>query len=164
MRTIMMAMAIAVTMFLSPGTQGRADALAGCCVCESCSGADLCDEQQTGSSQCDDFCNVQGCGEATFVGGAPNTCANGCDGNFGGSTQTPKATPTPTPVEDCGNGVDDDRDLDIDCDDSDCAGQPNCSAPAPTIAPQYLLMLAVLMALGGLAIIARRSGGAVKQI
>jgi hypothetical protein len=154
----------------------RSDALAGCCVCNDCAGnTQICDEQQTGSAQCDDFCEAQGCDDdGTFNGGVMDTCATGCDGDFGGGGQTPvpTATPTHTPLHTatptvtetevpreliCNDGVDNDMDTDIDCDDSDCIGMSECTSPAPAVSPPQMLLLAVLLAMGGLVILARRN-------
>ncbi len=63
---------------------------AGCCACNLCN---ACFDNPTGNAQCQAFCNTQcGSGGGTWVGGAGNTCDNGCGGLF--LTPTPTHTPT----------------------------------------------------------------------
>jgi hypothetical protein len=173
-RVILVSVVLLCGVMLTPGMQSQASALAGCCVCDECSGGStqICDEQQTGSAQCDDFCDVQGCDpDGTFVGGIA-TCAGGCNGNFGGGGQTPVPTNTPTSTPTrtstptltttpqfesiCNDDLDNDLDGLIDCLDPDCIGQPQCTTPAPAMRMTPLLILAILMAFGGLGILARR--------
>jgi hypothetical protein len=175
MRLLLKQTAFAIIVLLGinvgPYMQDEAQALAGCCVCKECPSTDLCDEQQTGAAQCRDFCEQQGCDEdeTIFVGGAPNTCANGCDGNFGGGgtpapTTTPTGTPANTPIPtstrvremECNDGMDNDNDNDIDCQDFDCIGQPECTEVAPAMAPPRLLILSVLLVVVGLLVMSRR--------
>jgi MYXO-CTERM domain-containing protein len=67
-------------------------------------------------------------------------------------------TPTEESGPDCGNGLDDDNNGFIDCRDINCARTSDlCNAPAPALSPPMLAVgLAVLIGLGGIAILRRR--------
>jgi hypothetical protein len=140
---------VSFAVLCGPFLQSRVEALAGCCVCKDCPGEDTCDEQQTGDAQCEDLCEQQGCEResAIFVGGAPNNCANGCNGNFGGSDVTPLPTNTPTRSPTITSTPSPTHTLTL---------LEVSEKSAPAIAPQPLLVLTLLLAVSGFAILVRQ--------
>jgi len=102
--------------------------------------------------------SAQGCSGTFF--GDPVECVSGTCQGAPAPTATPGGVNTPTPGGAntptmapgelfCNDNFDNDFDGDVDCADSDCAGDPACSAGAPAMSNNLLGFLVI--ALGAIA-------------
>ena len=126
----------------------------------------------TGAFAADIQCCLEACGNPVW-----NSCASGatCTGGFcapplgsaiAATTDpcgTGSASSCPaTEAGQCADGVNNDvwtGDSETDCADPDCAGDPACPASAPVVGPAALAALVLALAIGGTAILRRRTHG-----
>lgn len=121
---------------------------ADCCVCNN----GTCG-QRGNMTACQNFCNNNGGLNFTDPGNCDSVPA--CNPVVGTPTPTlPPGVPTATPTiagaeTNCNDGFDNDADGDTDCADTECFGDPSCTAGAPAASNSMLGFLVI--ALGALA-------------